>query len=126
GNENAVAGLQLAAAPTRGHHVDALGGATGPQDLPGRWCVEEAGDGGPGLLETGRGTITESMGATMHIAVVATVVVGNRLDDDFGLLCGRAVVEVNQRMTVDLLRQDGKVATDQLGIETAHEGIPAK
>src|SRR5690606_5637249 len=104
----------------------ALGGSSGPQNLPGCRRIEEAGDGGTGLFEASRGAITQGMGATMHIAVIVTIVVGNRLDDGFGLLCGGTIVQVDQRMTVDLLRQDRKVATDQLGIETAHDGIPAK
>jgi len=52
----------------------------------------------------------------MHVGVVATVVVGDAVDDGARLLRARRRIEKNQ---TGIVLKDGKVATYRLGVETS-------
>src|SRR5690606_7377124 len=52
----------------------------------------------------------------MHIGVFVAVGVRYGIDDGLRLLRRSAVVEIDQRLAVDLTRQDREIATDRLDI----------
>jgi len=49
------------------------------------------------------------MNASMHVGVVVLVVITQRVQHRARFLAGRGVVEINQRMPVNLLVQHGKI-----------------
>src|SRR5262245_51350892 len=53
----------------------------------------------------------------MHVRVVALVVIAHRLDDHTRLLARRGVVEVDQRMPVHLLIENGEVSAERFPID---------
>ena len=58
-----------------------------------------------------RGRGSKVVGTAVDIAVECAVVVVEGLDDAQRLLCGGRIVEVDQRMTVDLLLKDRELGT---------------
>src|SRR6476646_4599355 len=52
----------------------------------------------------------------MHICVVVFVIVSQRFDDGAGLLGCGGVIEINQRMPVDLLVEDREILPEALPI----------
>ena len=53
----------------------------------------------------------------MYVGVDGAVHIGNGVDDALRLLCGRGVIEVNERLAVYLLPQDGEFIAYLFGIE---------
>ena len=110
--EDLVAFLEIGACPGVGDKIDGFGGAAGEDDAVGRGRVDEFGELLAGAFVLARGALGEGVDAAMDVRVVALVIIVQRLDDDARLLRGGGVVEINQRLAVDLLPQDRKVVTD--------------
>ena len=132
GDQHPVARLQGAAPPAVRHQVDGGGGAAGPDELFRFRAGEKAGHGVPGLLEGVGRTVAQGVDAAVYVGIVMAVIVTDRLDHARGLLGGGGIVQVHQRMAVDLLVQDGEVAPHPPGIEgrrllgrpRAHDTLP--
>ncbi len=132
GDEDLVARAQAAPGEGRGHQVDALGGAAGPDHLLARGRVDEAAHRVARALEGAGGTIAQRVRAAVHVGIDLAVVGRDRLDHRHRLLRGRGVVEVDQRLAVDLLREDRELGAQAPGIEgrnggctgRRHEGSP--
>ena len=105
-DDDLVAGLQVLAAPGLGDEVDAFGGAADEDDLARLRRVEEALDLDAGLFVGRGGALAQHVDAAMDVGVVDFVEVSNGVEDREGLLRGGRVVEVDQRLAVDLLPQD--------------------
>ena len=96
---------------TAGHQVDRLGSAFGEDDLVGVRRMDELLHSTTGLFEAGGGELAEVVYPSVDVAVDGLVVVVQRVDHHFRLLRGGGVVEIYQRIAVDLLVQNGEVFT---------------
>ena len=117
GGEDDVAGLEVGVAPAAGDEVDALGGAARENDLGGIGGMDESRDSRACALVGVGGAHGEGVEAAVDVAVVALVVVHERVDDGARFLGGGAVVEVDEGFAVDLLVQDREIGADFLEIE---------
>ncbi len=91
--QDAVAGLQIGAAPALRDQIDPLGRAAGEHDLvrPG---PNEAGDGGARRLERQRHVGRAAIDAAMHGRIIARITVGDGVDHRLRLLRRRRRVEI--------------------------------
>jgi len=78
GDQDFIAGLDLAASPAVGHQVDGLGGAAHEHDLAGRARVEVPAHDFTRLLVRIGCPLAERMHAAMHIGVQRRLVVLDR------------------------------------------------
>ena len=98
------------------HQVDGLGGIAGEDDLVLGRRVDEPADTFARILESlGRG-IGEIVQAAMDIGIVLVHRLAHALEHRLGLLGGSRIVEIDQRLAVDLARQDREVAADGLDV----------
>jgi hypothetical protein len=111
GREDHVAGLEPAAETAR-DDVDAFGRAAGEDDLRGIGGVDEFRDAGPGPLKRVGRPIGQRVQAAMDVAVVALVIPDQRVDHAAGLLRRCSIIEIDERLAVDLLVQDREVGAD--------------
>ena len=96
-------------APRRGDEVDALGGAAGEDDFFGAAGVDEFGGAGAGRFERGGGAVAQFVDAAMDIGVVVLVVMAQGVEHRARLLRGGGVVEIDQRLAVNLLVEDREI-----------------
>ena len=108
-DDHLVSGVEVFAPVTAGYQVQTLGRAPDVDHLIGRRSVDEP----PHGLSTGlivvRGSLAERMHAAVHVGIVLEVVIADGVNDGSGFLSRGGVVEVHQRLPVDLLAQDRKV-----------------
>ena len=108
-DEHFVAGPDAAAPEGVRHEIDALGAVAREDDLARARSVEERGDFLPralvGLARHG----TELVHATMHVGVVVGVVVRDRVNHAARLLRRRRIVEIDQRLAVNLPGENREV-----------------
>ena len=107
--QNHVAGFQVFRAPGTGDEVDALGGAARENDFLGAAGVDEFGGARPGGFVTGRGAIAQFMDAAMDVGIVVFVIMHQRVNHRARFLRRGGVVEINQRLAVDLLVEDREI-----------------
>ena len=112
GAEDDITRLQISVTPGIGDEVDAFSGAASEDNLIFGRSRDEAGDGAAGGLKAIGGSHAEGVEGTVDVGVVTLVVVRECLDDAAGLLGGGGAVEVDERMAVDLLLEDGEVVSD--------------
>jgi hypothetical protein len=109
GDENLVARLDESLAVTVCDQVDGLGGSANEDDFALICCAEE-----PlhlharGLVGRGRAR-AEQMHGAVHVGVVGHVVFTQGLKHGARLLSSRGVVEINERLSMHLLVEDGEV-----------------
>ena len=72
--------------------------------------VEEAGGAGAGGLVGLGGAAAQFVDAAMDVGVVVLVKAAQGVNDGAGLLRGGGVVQIDQRMAVDLLVKNRKIA----------------
>ncbi len=101
--------LMLRLAPGRRHEVDRLGGVAGEDDLFGARGVEEFCDLGAAAFIGFGGGVGEVMQPAMHVGVFALVGFRHAVEHGGGLLGGSGVVEIDQRLAIDLHRQRRKI-----------------
>ena len=115
-DQNLIAGFQ-ARGQAIGHQVDGFGGASGPDDFSGAGRVQKLAHGFPGAFKRSRRTITQGMGATVHIGVHLAVIAIHGIQHGLWLLRRRAVVQIHQRLPVDLLIENREVTANGLHIK---------
>jgi hypothetical protein len=116
GQENFVAGPQVAQPPGIGHQVEGLGGVAHEDNLA-LLGPNKAGQGAAGLLVGLAGLRREGVGPPVHAGVEFPVVAGYRLDDRFGLLAGGRRVEVDQ---LGMVHEQWKVLAKGLRRNDSH------
>ena len=84
-DENFVTRLE-AAGQAIGHHVDGLGGATGPDNLAGAVSVQERANLLPGALEGAGGAVAKRVGAPMDVGMHFPVIAIHGVQHGDGLL----------------------------------------
>ena len=112
--EDDVALAEKRAAPGLRHEVNRLRGSASEDDLFLAGRVEEAGDPLARAFVLLRGAGAQLVHAAMDVAVVALVVPRERLDDGARLLRSGGVIEIDQRLVVDLLVENRELRTDAL------------
>ena len=116
GEHDLVAGADVLEPEARGDEIDRLRSRAGEDDLVARLGVEEA----PHALARGfvglGGGIGQIMQAAMDVGVFVLVGVDHPLDHRARLLRRSGVVEINERLAVGPLRQDGKVGSDRFHV----------
>ena len=80
---------------------------------PRRPRVQEPADGGARLLERVGRALAEPVHAAMHVGVLLDVELRQSIDHDLRLLRRRRVVEIDERLAVNVLAQEGKVPADR-------------
>ena len=99
-----------------GDQVDALGGVAGEDDLLDAWRIEEAAHRLARVLVAGGGGVGEKVQAAMDVGVFHLVGVVDGVEHRARLLRRGAVVEIDQRLAVDLAEQDREVGADGLDV----------
>jgi hypothetical protein len=116
-NQDLVARLEPRPDVTLRDQVDRLGRAADVDDLLGRTCVDEAADRLACSLVRVGGALAQRVHAAVDVGVVVLVVVVDGLDHCARTLARRGVVEIDERLAVDLLIQDREVAPDARDVE---------
>ncbi len=109
GEQDHVAGLRFLVPHDVGDEVDAFGGAAGEDDFVGAAGVDEFRGAGAGGFESGGGAIAQFVDAAMDVGVVVLVIMAQRLDHRARFLRRGGVVEINQRLAMDLLVEDREI-----------------
>ncbi|QTK78267.1 hypothetical protein AT6N2_C0356 [Agrobacterium tumefaciens] len=108
-DDDLVALADLGHAVAIGNRIDRLGRGFGEDDLVHRTGVQEpAHFFARRFIGVGCG-IGEEMQAAMHVCVLICISMRNGVDHHLRLLSGRAVVEIDQRLAIDLARQDREI-----------------
>ena len=79
--------------------------------------AEVLGDAGPGAFVGFGRARTQLVQAAMDVGVVALVVTAERVEDRAGFLGGGGVIEVDERMPVDLLVENREILPQGLPID---------
>src|SRR5215472_13322087 len=123
GDQNFIARPNLLAAVGLCYQVDGLRGAAGEDDflvVPG---IQEALDGSAGLFIMLRGAFGKRVHAAMDVGVIVAIIMFDGLDHGQRLLRGGRVIQVDQRLAVNALVKNRKVATDLLDIKSVPHGF---
>jgi len=114
GGQHDVTGPQIGAAPSVGDEVHAFGRPASEEDFLGVRCADEAGEAGAGpFVAIGRAH-GERVQSAMHVAVIALVVVDERIDHGARFLRGRSVIEVDEWLAVYCLVENREGSANRL------------
>ena len=80
--------------------------------------VEQPAQLGPRVLVVLGGVLAEGVDAPMDVGILGSVVADNLVYDRLRLLGSRAIIEVDQRLSIDQLLQYGEVCPNFFRIET--------
>ena len=94
-----------------GDEVDAFCSASCEDDLGGAAGVDVAPYGFASLFVQVGGLLTEEVDAAMYVGVHVQVFVCHGIDDATWLLRGGGVVQIDERVAIDLAAEDGEVRT---------------
>jgi hypothetical protein len=109
GGDDLVALGEAVARPGVGEEVEALGGGLREDDAPRAGRPDELGNLAPGTLVEDGGSLPQGVHRAVHIRVVLLVEALQLVDDLARLLRGGGVVQIGERLAVDLLVENGKV-----------------
>ena len=103
-----------------GHHVQAVGRASREHHARRIGRADKAGNRLPSMLKrVGRG-MRQIMHPAMHVRVARPIVLGNSGEHLFGNLRRRRVVQIHERMAVNLLFQNREILTYAFHIHVRH------
>ena len=85
--------------------VQRLGGASGEDDFFGFLCVDEIRHGLAGVFVGFGRLLAQIMHTSVDVTVLVQVIVALALNDAQRFLRGGGIVQINQRLTVNLLVQ---------------------
>ena len=112
GDDDFVAGPDPLAAETAGHQVDAFGGVAGEDDLLNAGGIQKSPYFLPRAFVGAGGAFRQQMDAAMDVGVIAAVTLADGVDHRLGFLHRGGVVQIDQRLAVDPLAQNGKIGAD--------------
>ncbi len=113
GEQDHIARLDELAAPRLRHEVDALRGAACEHNLVRVLGIDELRHPRARRLEGVGRTVAQLVDAAVDVRIVPLVIAHQRLNHRPRLLRRGGVVQVNERMPVDALVEDGKVAAQR-------------
>ena len=108
-HDHLVVAGEVAPRKRRRHEVDALGGATGEDNLAAMAGTDEGLHLAADVLVALGGLDGQVVGATVYVGVDGAVVVAQGVDHGEGFLGGGCVVEVDKRVAVHLLVEYGEL-----------------
>ena len=117
GDEHLVAGTKEAPAIALSDKVDGISGAPGEDHFVRCRSIDELSDLDSRCVKGGTGLATQMVHTTVNVGVLPAVEAENGVDDCYRLLCGGCIVEVDQRVTMYLLLQNGKILPDSVDVE---------
>src|SRR6266571_4779023 len=106
GDDDLIARPEMLAPPGCRDEVDRFSGATGEHDLLGPGGAEESRNMASSTLVGVCRFLTKGVDATMHVCVRVLVERGQCVNDGTGLLRRRSIIEVDERLAVNLSPQD--------------------
>ena len=109
GQDDGVALGQVRTTPSMGDEVDGLGRAAGDDDFVSVEASLEF--AAAGFVAFGCFTC-EGVNGSVDVGVGFGVVIIHRVQDDLRLLCGRSVVQIDQRIAVNLTLQNRELITE--------------
>ena len=113
GQDQQVAGFQVAAGPGVGDQVDGFGGVAGEDDLFRRRSMDELRHGGTCFFIFGGGFLGQGMHAAVDIGIIGAVKSIHRFEDGTRLLGGGGGIKVDQRDAgVHFPLQDGEIIAE--------------
>ncbi len=118
GDDDFVARFDVVAAPALRDQVDAFGGSANEDDLFGGARVEEPLHLGARLFVGLRGALAKLMHAAVDVGAIHFVELDDGVDDGARLLRGGGVIEIDERLAVDGLLEDGEILADLLDVES--------
>ena len=119
-----IARLQILHAPRGRHQVNAFRGAPRKNDFLRARRIDELGRARAGGFKTGRGAIAQFMNAPVDVRIVVLVIMHQRVNDLARLLRRGGVVQIDQRLAVNLLVQYRKILPQGLPVgDGAHRVI---
>ena len=107
--DNGVSFLQVRTAPAVGDEVDAFRGAAGDDDPFGVVAFFQLGSAGFVALCCFTG---QRVNRTVNVGIGMGVIGAHGVEDNLRLLGGGSVVEVDQRVAVDLALQNGELVAN--------------
>ena len=102
-----------------GHEIERVCAAAGENDLRGRWRVEEGRDLAARRLIGIGCEIGKRVKAAMHVSIGRFGKLANGIENRLWLLCRGGIVEIDQRLAVDLACKDGEVRANIRDVEGA-------
>ena len=112
GEHDLIALVDHQAAKALGHEIDGLGGVAGEDQLILGRRIEKAAHAFAGILEALGCRVGKEMQAAMDIGIFLGVALHDGIKHGLGLLRRGGIVEIDQRLAIDLARQDREVAAD--------------
>src|SRR5207237_1919525 len=106
GYDDLVAMSDIGASPGLRDEVDALGGPTNENDLPWIRGIQESLHRYARLFVVFGGQLGKHVHAAMDIGILRRVIADYGIDDRLGLLRGGRVIQINERLAMDLARED--------------------
>jgi hypothetical protein len=103
-----------------GHQVDALGGSADEDQLVRFRDAQALLEVGPGPIVGIRRLATEVVYAAVNIGVLVGEKARQGLDDAARLLGRGAVVEIDERIAINLARENGEIGAERRRIEGRH------
>ena len=116
GENNLITLPDLHAAIRLRHQIDGLGCIAGEDDLVFRRCIDKPPHRFARVLECLGCRVGQVMQSAMHIGIFPGQALQHGIDNNLRLLCRSSVVEINQRLAINLAGEDGKVSADFLNI----------
>jgi hypothetical protein len=117
GDSNLVVFLNIASSPALGNEIHAFGSAPNEDDLACGRRIQEPANLFTRRFMRIRRTRSQLMRGAMHIGVLVLVEILQPVDDALRLLCGRRVIQPDQRAPVHAFAKYGEVAPDRLRVE---------
>lgn len=99
------------------NEVDRFSGSARKNNLARQWSVDEPPHHVAGIFVGDGCLLAQLMQPAMNVGVLLAVEPGQAVDHRLRLVGGGGVIEVDQRVPVDLAAQDWKIATDRGDIE---------
>src|ERR1044072_5540741 len=93
------------------NEVDAFGGAACENNFVRRICTDMFFDCRARIFISSRSFLAEVMNAAMNVCVVVGIIINNGINDGFWLLCGSAVVEIDEGFSVYCTGKYWKIST---------------
>jgi hypothetical protein len=112
-----VARFEDASPKALGDEIDSVCGPAGEDHFARGPGVDEPGDFLADLVVGVGGPLAQVVDAAVDVGILLGVEPADRVDDRLGLLAGRGVVEIDQRLAADLLTQNREVLADTFDVQ---------
>jgi hypothetical protein len=114
--DDLVAGFDALAPERIGDEIDRFGGIPGEDDLLLAPGIEEGGDFFARVFVSFGGFIGEEMQPPMHVGVLGRIGCIEPIEHRARLLRRRRIIEIDERLAIDLHRQDREIRPDAVHV----------